>query len=46
MTKVYASEKSKYGRLTGQIIIWPVQVNPDINSNDNKDKLPCWISKM
>ena len=40
MTRVYASERAKYGNLTGQIIIWPVQVNPDINSNDNKDKLP------
>jgi len=40
MAKVYASERAKYGNLTGQIIIWPVQYNPDINNSNNIDKLP------
>jgi len=41
MAKIYAAEKSKYGDLTGQIIIWPVQVNPDIDSSYMKQNLPA-----
>ena len=41
MAKVYAAEKSKYGDLTGQIIIWPVEVNPDIDSSYMKQNLPA-----
>tara|TARA_Y100000004_G_scaffold158708_1_gene185164 strand:+ start:4071 stop:5465 length:1395 start_codon:yes stop_codon:yes gene_type:complete len=41
MAKVYAAEKSKYGDLTGQIIIWPVEVNPSIDSNYMKQNLPA-----
>lgn len=40
MAKIYASERAKYGNLTGQIIIWPVQVNADINSSYMKNNLP------
>lgn len=40
MAKVYASARAQYGNLTGQIIIWPIEVNPDINSNSNKKVLP------
>ena len=40
MAKLYSNERSKYGNLTGQIIIWPVEINPDINSSSNKENLP------
>ena len=32
MARFYGSERSKYGNLTGQIIIWPVEVAGDINA--------------
>ena len=31
MAKLYSQERSKYGNLTGQIIVWPVEINPDIS---------------
>ena len=40
MAKLYSQERSKYGNLTGQIIIWPVEINPDINSSSNRENLP------
>ena len=40
MAKLYSSERSKYGNLTGQIITWPTQINPDINASTNKEILP------
>ncbi len=40
MATVYSSERAKYGNLTGQIIIWPVQINPDINAQSNIRDLP------
>ena len=40
MAKLYSNERSKYGNLTGQIIVWPVEINPDINSSSNKENLP------
>ena len=40
MAKLYSSERSKYGNLTGQIITWPTQINPDINSSTNRENLP------
>ena len=32
MAKIYSKERSKYGNITGQIIIWPVQYD-SINSS-------------
>ena len=40
MAKLYSSERSKYGNLTGQIITWPTQINPDINASTNRENLP------
>ena len=40
MAKLYSNERAKYGNLTGQIIVWPVEINPDINSSSNKESLP------
>jgi len=40
MAKLYSNERAKYGNLTGQIIVWPVEINPDINSSSNKENLP------
>ena len=40
MASLYSAQRAKYGNLTGQIIIWPVEVNPDINSSANKKALP------
>ena len=40
MAKLYSNERAKYGNLTGQIIVWPVEINPDINSTSNKENLP------
>jgi len=40
MAKLYSQERSKYGNLTGQIIVWPVEINPDINAPSNKKDLP------
>ena len=35
MAKFYSKERSKYGNLTGQIIIWPVQYegHPTVGNN-------------
>jgi len=40
MARFYGSERSKYGNLTGQIIIWPVQIINDLNSSAQKEMLP------
>ena len=40
MPAVYSKEKAKYGNLTGQIIIWPIEVVNDLNSSSNKEMLP------
>ena len=40
MAVANSKERSKYGNLTGQIIIWPVEISPDINSSSNKRDLP------
>ncbi len=40
MAKIYSKERSKYGNITGQIIIWPVQYD-SINSTKSKSNLPA-----
>ena len=40
MATLYSKERSKYGNLTGQIIVWPVQINNDLNNVDNIKHLP------
>ena len=40
MAKFYGSERSKYGNLTGQIIIWPKEISNDPNSSRQKEELP------
>ena len=40
MAKLYSQERSKYGNLTGQIIVWPVEISPDIDATSNKKDLP------
>ena len=40
MATIYASERAKYGNLTGQVIVWPMEINPDINSITNRQNLP------
>lgn len=40
MPAVYSKEKAKYGNLTGQIIIWPMEINNDLNAASNKAMLP------
>ena len=40
MAKLYSQERSKYGNLTGQIIVWPVEISPDINATSNRENLP------
>ena len=32
MATLYSKERSKYGNLTGQIIVWPVQINNDLKT--------------
>ena len=46
MATVYSSERAKYGNLTGQIIIWPVQINPDINAPATPEKILMSINKL
>ena len=41
MATIYSKERSKYGNITGQIIIWPVEVAGDINASSTKRDLPA-----
>ena len=41
MATIYSKERSKYGNITGQIIIWPVEVNGEIDSASMKRDLPA-----
>ena len=41
MATIYSKERSKYGNITGQIIIWPVEVNGEIESASMKRDLPA-----
>lgn len=45
MASFYSKEKSKYGTLSGTIIIWPVQYNVDPVSVENKENLPAGYLK-
>ena len=45
MAKLYSQERSKYCNLTGQIIIWPVEINPDINSSSKDLNLAAELGK-
>ena len=41
MATIYSKERAKYGNVTGQIIIWPVEVNGEITSASMKRDLPA-----
>ena len=41
MATIYSKERSKYGNITGQIIIWPVEVSGQIDSASMKKDLPA-----
>jgi len=41
MATIYSKERAKYGNVTGQIIIWPVEVSGEINSSSMKRDLPA-----
>ena len=41
MTVLYGKEKSKYGNLTGQIIIWPVEYEGPPEETTNVRNLPA-----
>lgn len=45
MANFYSQEKSKYGTLSGTIIIWPVEYNIDPVSTENKEILPAGYLK-
>ena len=45
MATFYTKERSKYGNLTGQIIIWPVQYDGDPESGANAINLPAGYLK-
>ena len=45
MATFYTKERSKYGNLTGQIIIWPVQYDGDPESGANPTNLPAGYLK-
>ena len=45
MAKFYQKERAKYGNLTGQIIIWPVQYLGDPNEGNNPTNLPAGYLK-
>ena len=45
MAKFYSKERSKYGNLTGQIIIWPVEYTGDPNDAVNRKNLPAGYLK-
>ena len=41
MATIYSKERGKYGNISGQIIIWPVEIDGDINSTTSKRDLPA-----
>ena len=41
MAKFYQKERAKYGNLTGQIIIWPVEYEGDPTAGNNAKNLPA-----
>jgi len=45
MATFYSKERAKYGNLTGQIIIWPVQYDGDPESGANATNLPAGYLK-
>ena len=45
MATFYTKERAKYGNLTGQIIIWPVQYDGDPESGANPTNLPAGYLK-
>ena len=45
MAKFYQKERAKYGNLTGQIIIWPVEYLGDPNEGSNATNLPAGYLK-
>ena len=40
MATIYSKERGKYGNITGQIIVWPVEVDNSITSTSSKRDLP------
>lgn len=45
MPAFYAKERSKYGNLSGQVIIWPMEYSGDPSSAVNRAKLPAGYLK-
>ena len=45
MAKFYSKERSKYGNLTGQIIIWPVQYEGNPSEGNNPKNIPAGYLK-
>ena len=45
MAKFYSKERSKYGNLTGQIIIWPVEYTGEPDEGFNPENLPAGYLK-
>ena len=45
MPAFYAKERSKYGNLSGQVIIWPMEYNGDPSTAVNRAKLPAGYLK-
>ena len=45
MAKFYSKERAKYGNLTGQIIIWPVQYEGTPTEGNNPTNLPAGYLK-
>ena len=41
MTTFYSKERAKYGNLTGQVIMWPIEYNGDPDAILNKRNLPA-----
>tara|TARA_B100001769_G_scaffold8188_1_gene5914 strand:+ start:3645 stop:5138 length:1494 start_codon:yes stop_codon:yes gene_type:complete len=41
MATIYSKERGKYGNITGQIIVWPVEVDNSITSTSSKKDLPA-----
>ena len=41
MATIYSKERGKYGNISGQIIVWPVEIDGDINSSSAKRDLPA-----
>tara|TARA_B100000963_G_scaffold338002_1_gene334472 strand:+ start:23743 stop:25263 length:1521 start_codon:yes stop_codon:yes gene_type:complete len=41
MATIYSKERGKYGNISGQIIVWPVEIDNNINSTYSKRELPA-----